>query len=109
VLGVHCVCKLVTLIGKKAGVVVNAAEGKTASAQDLRRTFGSRWAKQVMPAVLHKLMRHGSVQTTMQSYVDVDVDEMADELWKSTRRRRQFLGRLVTFSVTSNRFRPKTK
>ena len=72
---------MVAAIGKKARVVVNAADGKTASAHDLRRTFGSRWAKRVMPAVLRKLMRHANVQTTMQYYVDLDVDEMADDLW----------------------------
>ncbi len=26
-------------------------------------------------------MRHASIQTTMGYYVDLDVDEMADELW----------------------------
>ncbi len=26
-------------------------------------------------------MRHANVQTTMQYYVDLDVDEMADDLW----------------------------
>ncbi len=62
-------------------MVVNAADGKTASAHDLRRTFGTRWAKRVMPAVLRKLMRHASIETTMGYYVDLDVDEMADDLW----------------------------
>ena len=33
------------------------------------------------PAILQKLMRHASIQTTMGYYVDLDVDEMADELW----------------------------
>ena len=78
---VHHVGQVVDKIGRKAGVIVNAADGKTASAHDLRRTFGSRWAKRVMPAVLRKLMRHANVQTTMQYYVDLDVDEMADDLW----------------------------
>ncbi len=73
--------KLVTRIGTRARVVVNAAEGKTASAHDLRRTFGTRWAKRVMPAVLRKLMRHAAIETTMGFYVDLDVDEMADDLW----------------------------
>lgn len=82
-LGVDRVCKLVTAIGKKARIIVNAADGKYASCHDLRRTFGTRWAKRVMPAVLRKLMRHSSVQTTMQFYVDLDVDDMADDLWTS--------------------------
>ncbi len=35
----------------------------------------------VAPAILQKLMRHASIQTTMGYYIDLDVDEMADELW----------------------------
>ena len=80
-LSTHNVGKVVDRIGAEARVVVNAADGKTASCHDLRRTFGSRWAKRVMPAVLQKLMRHANVQTTMQYYVDLDVDEMSDDLW----------------------------
>ena len=80
-LDLHHVGQVVAKIGKKAGVVVNAVDGKTASAHDLRRTFGTRWARKVMPAVLQRLMRHANVQTTMQFYVDLNVDAMADELW----------------------------
>jgi len=47
----------------------------------IRRTFASRWAKRVAPAILQKLMRHACIQTTMGYYVDLDVDEMADDLW----------------------------
>jgi integrase len=82
-LAAMAVSKLVTKIGKKARIIVNPAEGKTASAHDLRRTFGTRWAKRVMPAVLRKLMRHASIETTMGYYVDLDVDDMADDLWAS--------------------------
>jgi integrase len=77
----HSVGQLVASIGKRAGAIVNAVDGKTASAHDLRRSFASRWAKRVAPAILQKLMRHASIQTTMGYYVDLDVDEMADELW----------------------------
>ncbi len=73
-------------IGELAGVVVDAdprtgAPTKFASAHDLRRAFGYRWAKRVMPAVLQKLMRHASIQTTMQYYVDLEADDVADVLW----------------------------
>jgi integrase len=73
--------RMVSAIGKKAGVVVNKADGKFASAHDLRRAFGTRWARRVMPAVLKRLMRHSTVQTTMGYYVDLDAAEVADELW----------------------------
>ena len=78
----HRVGEIVVKIGKKAGVVVNKAEGKFASAHDLRRSFGSRWAKRVMPAVLKRLMRHSAIQTTMGYYVELDAGEVADQLWK---------------------------
>jgi integrase len=72
---------MVAKIGKKAGVVVNKADEKSASAHDLRRAFGARWAKRVMPAVLKRLMRHSAIQTTMSYYVDLDAADMADQLW----------------------------
>ncbi len=68
-------------IGRKSKVIVNAAGRKPPPAHDLRRSLGTRWAKRVMPAVLQKLMRHASISTTMAYYVDLDVDEMADDLW----------------------------
>ena len=68
-----------------AGVIVNAGSRKTASAHDLRRTFATRWARKVAPAILQKLMRHANIQTTMGYYVDLDVDEMAEELWANHR------------------------
>jgi len=68
-------------IGRKANVVVNKASGKYATAHDLRRAFGTRWAKRVMPAVLKRLMRHSSINTTMAYYVDLDAAEVADDLW----------------------------
>jgi integrase len=67
-------------IGEAAGVVVNE-DGKRASAHDLRRAFGTRWARRVKPAVLRTLMRHDDISTTMQYYVDIDADDIAAELW----------------------------
>ena len=89
------VCCLLSKIGKKAGVVVATVEKrkrvdgklvattvkKFASAHDLRRSFGTRWAKRVMPAVLQRLMRHADIDTTMKYYVTMDADSVADEVW----------------------------
>ncbi len=72
--------RIVTTLGKKAGVVVNKEAGKFASAHDLRRAFGTRWARLVKPAVLMVLMRHESIETTLSYYVDLDADDIADEL-----------------------------
>ena len=73
--------RIVSKIGKKAGVVVNKAEGKYGSAHDLRRAFGTRWAPRVKPATLQLLMRHSAIETTLRYYVAQDSDDVADELW----------------------------
>ncbi len=87
--------RIVAAIGQKAGVVVATTEKtrkrdgklttttvkKFASAHDLRRAFGTRWAKRVMPAVLKRLMRHSEIGTTMKFYVTMDADDVADEVW----------------------------
>jgi integrase len=100
--------RIVSKIGKKAGVVVNREvrpvsepiidpktrllTGQTklvdkevvkyASAHDLRRSFGTRWAKELKPAVLQKLMRHANIGTTTRYYIDLDSDEVAADLWR---------------------------
>jgi integrase len=74
--------RVISTIGKKAGVTVNKETGKYASAHDLRRSFGTRWAKRVMPAVLQKLMRHSTIETTLRYYADIDAEELAGELWR---------------------------
>lgn len=77
------VCRIVAEIGKRAGILVNRAEEKFASAHDLRRSFGTRWSSRVKPATLQLLMRHKSIETTLKYYVDQDADEIARELWEN--------------------------
>jgi integrase len=77
------ISRIVSTIGEKSHVVVNKAEGKYASAHDLRRSYGTRWANRVKPATLQLLMRHKSIETTLKYYVEQDADEIADELWTS--------------------------
>ncbi len=63
-------------IGKAAKVLVFAGKNdsiKYASAHDLRRAFGTRWAPYMMPADLQRYMRHRSIATTMKYYVDLDM------------------------------------
>jgi hypothetical protein len=74
--------RTVSRIGENANVVVDKAEGKCATAQDLRRSFATRWAKRVKPATLQLLMRHEDIATTMAFYVALDADEVAEELWQ---------------------------
>ena len=74
--------RIVSAIGKRAGAVVNKADGKFAGVHDLRRAFGTRWASRIKPATLQLLMRHWQIETTMRYYVDLDADEVAEQLWQ---------------------------
>jgi integrase len=56
---------------------------KYASAHDLRRAFGFRWSRLVMPAVLKELMRHETFQTTMEDYVGQNAEATADVVWSA--------------------------
>lgn len=73
--------RVISKIGKATGITVNAEQSKYASAHDLRRSFGTRWASKVKPVVLKDLMRHSSVTTTLTYYVSLDCDEVAESLW----------------------------
>ena len=70
-------------IGEAAGVIVATEESKVsyASAHDLRRSFGTRWASRVMPVVLQELMRHSSIATTLRFYVASNAAKTAADLW----------------------------
>jgi integrase len=78
------VSSVVSDIGEAAKVKVHTdSKGKVkfASAHDLRRSFGTRWSKKVMPATLQRLMRHADISTTMAFYVQREADDVAAELW----------------------------
>ncbi len=55
-----------------------------ATAHDLRRSFGTRWSKRVMPVVLRQLMRHRDVATTMAYYVQHSADDVSAVLWEAS-------------------------
>jgi integrase len=76
------VSRIISAVGKKAGVVVNKEQGKFGSAHDLRRAYGTRWAKRLKPFELKTLMRHESIETTERYYVELDAEELGNELWK---------------------------
>lgn len=46
--------------------------GVKATLHDLRRSFGTRYARVVPAQVLQKLMRHADIKTTLEFYVDLD-------------------------------------
>jgi integrase len=78
---------IVSAIGEAAGVVVDERQkgGKTvrkfASAHDLRRAFGVRWASKVMPNDLRELMRHTDIGTTMKFYAGQNAESTTDRVW----------------------------
>jgi len=78
---------VVRRIGKAADVKVytyrKSEKVKYASAQDLRRSFGERWAVKVMPQTLMELMRHESIETTMKYYVGQNAERTANVLWEA--------------------------
>ena len=47
---------------------------------DFRRTFGTRWSKQLKPFELKKIMRHKELRTTDKYYVHSDIDEVRDKM-----------------------------
>lgn len=72
--------RYISAIGKAANVATG--DGKHATAHDLRRAFGFRWSRKVMPTVLRELMRHESIETTMTFYVGLNAEATADVLWQ---------------------------
>lgn len=82
---------IVSEIGKLARVVVSGGgeSAKYASAHDLRRSFGDRWAERVMPAVLQKLMRHAHINTTLRYYVNKEAGDVEDACDAAMAPRRQ--------------------
>jgi integrase len=74
-LGQQQIEKLITATGRADGVKVaekvkgDAVKVKYATAHDLRRSFGDRWAARIMPQMLMELMRHESIEVTLRYYV----------------------------------------
>ena len=82
----HRIGRTVSLIGEASGIVTahdprTGESRKHATAHDLRRAFGFRWSRRVMPAVLMELMRHARIETTMKYYVGENADATAEEIW----------------------------
>lgn len=87
------VSRIVCRIGEKAGIIVNRTTKvdrktgervevvKYASAHDLRRSFGFRWADRVDTFKLQELMRHSNIETTRRYYVGRNAQNTAASLW----------------------------
>ena len=89
------VSKTVSKIGEEAGIIVNRTTKfdrktggrrefiKYASAHDLRRSFGFRWADRVDTFKLQELMRHSNIETTRRFYVGRNAQNTAAALWSA--------------------------
>ncbi len=88
------VSQIITRVGKEAKIVVNekmrpGEDGslervvKYASAHDLRRAFGERWAGRLFPVDLQALMRHKDIKTTMKYYVGHNAQRAAESIWQA--------------------------
>jgi integrase len=75
--------RIIAAIGEAALVKIREGSGETqfATAHDLRRSFGERWAARGMPHVLKELMRHETIDTTMKFYVGRNAERTADAVW----------------------------
>ena len=83
---IDTVSKAIAGLCESAGVKVDQEGEKVAyaSAHDLRRAFGFRWARRVIPMVLKELMRPASVTTTEKFYVDINAQSTAKFLREVT-------------------------
>jgi integrase len=93
--GEQQVGRIITAMGRLANVKVNektvgeVVKVKHASAHDLRRSFGERWAARVMPQVLMELMRHESMDTTLRYYVGRNAQQTTSVLWDAHKQVKQ--------------------
>lgn len=71
-------------------MVVDEETGRTATAHDYRRAFGTSWSHRVMPIVLQRLLRHRAIQTTLKSCVDQDAEDLGG-VEERIMKRRSFL------------------
>jgi len=100
----HRVGELIVAAGEKAGIKVNTSPSgkvKYASAHDLRRSFGQRWAERIMPQQLMELMRHESIETTLKYYVGRNAQSTAAALWKAYANSGNTSGNTATNSATN--------
>ena len=79
--------RVISRIGKKAGIVVQEADDRTgrptkyATAHDLRRSCGERLRNRgVPPLVICRVMRHASWETTRKHYAPGDIQRDAEVL-----------------------------
>jgi integrase len=84
-MSIQTVGRYISRCGRQANVVVSDKNGfvKCATAHDFRRSFGARWSPKVMPDTLRVMMRHASISTTLEYYVQANATKHADALFEA--------------------------
>jgi|14BtaG_2_1085337.scaffolds.fasta_scaffold00234_5 integrase len=84
-MSIKTVGKYISRCGRQANVVVSDRDGKKrfASSHEFRRSFGARWSPKVMPDTLRVMMRHASISTTLEYYVQANATKHADALYEA--------------------------
>lgn len=99
--------RFICAAGKKAGIKVatnSAGKVKFASAHDLRRSFGERWAGRLLPQVLMELMRHSEISTTLTYYTGKNAERTADAVYAAFE-----VAKGNTFANTQQKSEPATE
>ena len=109
----NAVSETVSDIGKAAGVKVythpRTGKVKFASAHDLWRTFGERWAARLMPVQLMELMRHKNIETTLRYYVGANAQRTAQTIWTAFQQQGQASPPAAAPEVVLDASRNKTR
>ena len=76
------IIRIISDIGKKAGVVTNVDTRKTATSHDIgKKTFVRQIDTHLTPIEVHKTMGHAHFDTTMQFYETREASVIAAKLW----------------------------
>lgn len=79
------VCRIISDIGRRTGVVTSAADGKCATSTDIgRRAFTTRLGKTLSQSELAEWMRHKSPKTTMNYYHIPNTMQLASRVWEKS-------------------------
>jgi integrase len=74
--------RVISAIGRRAGVVTDPARGKCATSHDIgRRALATRLASTLSPQEHAKWMRHESIDTTMKYYYQADAISLSRRIW----------------------------
>ena len=99
--------------GKAADVKVythpRTGKVKFASAHDLRRTFGERWAARLMSVQLMELMRHKNIETTLRYYVGANAQRTAQSIWAAFQQQGQISPPAPAGEIVPDAARNKTR